>query len=225
MKYRRRIYYTETQKALMWDRWQKGETLATIARLFDRNHSSVERILQETGGIRPDPKRRSRLALTIAEREEISRGIATGLSVRAIATMLSRSPSTVSREINRNGGRHSYRASQADKAAWERACRPKSCKLVESKHLASIVARKLKLRWSPEQISGWLKRNYPDEQSHQVSHETIYRSLFIQARGALKKELHQCLRSKRAMRRSRHFGLKGRRMVSSRSSAHDTFLS
>jgi len=209
MKYRTRIYYTEEQKALMWDRWQRGDSLATIARLFDRGHSSVQGILQERGGIRPPQRRRSRRALTLSEREEISRGVASGHSLRTIAAALGRAPSTVSREIDRNGGRDRYRASQADQAAWDRAHRPKICKLVENRMLAHIVAQKLRRFWSPEQIAAWLKRKYPDDESKQVSHETIYRSLFIQARGALKKELLQYLRSKRAMRRSRHKSLKG----------------
>jgi IS30 family transposase len=204
MKQRPRIYYTEEQKALMWDRWKKGESLGSIARLFDRHHPSIERIIREHGGIRPPERRRSPCALTLAEREEISRGIAKGCSIRSIAASLSRAPSTISREIKRNGGQHSYRASQADRAAWDRAHRPKTCKLVENRALAQIVARKLQLEWSPEQIAGWLKHTYPDDERYQVSHETIYKSLFIQARGALKKELLQHLRRTRMMRRSRH---------------------
>jgi IS30 family transposase len=204
MKYRPRIYYTEEQKALMWDRWQKGESLNAIARLFDRHHPSIRRILAETGGIRPAPRRRSRLALSLAEREEISRDLAGCLSLRTIATRLGRSPSTISREVSRNGGRQGYRASQADQAAWDRAHRPKACKLVENRTLARLVARKLQLEWSPEQVAGWLKHTYPDNENYQVSHETIYKSLFIQARGALKKELLQHLRRTRGMRRSRH---------------------
>jgi len=204
MKYPTRIYYTETDKALMWDRWQEGESLNSIARHFGRSHSSIQGILARTGGIRPEPHRRSRLALTLAEREEISRGVVAGQSLRSIAASLGRVPSTVSREINRNGGRRGYRASKADQAAWDRAHRPKRCKLVENRALARIVAKKLKQSWSPEQIAGWLKRTYQDDENYQVSHETIYRSLFIQARGALKKELLQHLRRKRVMRRSRH---------------------
>ena len=200
----RRIYYTEEQKALMWDRWQKGESLNAIARLFDRHHPSIQRILAETGGIRPAPRRRSRLSLTLAEREDISRGVVAGRSIRSIASGLCRAPSTVSRETRRNGGLRRYRASKADQAAWGRAHRPKTCKLMENRALARIVASKLQLEWSPEQIAGWLKRTYPDDESYQVSHETIYRSLFIQARGALKKELLQHLRRTRGMRRSRH---------------------
>ena len=204
MKYRTRIYYTEEQKALMWDRWQKGDSLQQIAQLFDRNHSSVQRILAETGGIRPPQRRRSRLALTLAEREEISRAMVKGQSIRAIAMLLGRAPSTISREIMRNGGQDGYRASQADEAAWDRAHRPKTCKLVKNRVLARIVAGKLQMQWSPEQVAGWLKRTYPGDGNYQVSHETIYRSLFIQARGALKKELTQHLRRTRVMRRSRH---------------------
>ena len=204
MKQRPRIYYSNAQKSLMWDRWQKGDSTRAIARLFDRGHSSVQRILGETGGIRPAPRRRSRQALTLAEREEILRGLARQMSMRRIATKLGRSPSTVSREVNRNSGLKHYRASQAEQAAWDRAHRPKRCKLVQNRALARIVAEKLQLQWAPRQIAGWLKRTYPDDENFTVSHETIYKSLFIQARGALKKELLQHLRKTRAMRRSRH---------------------
>jgi len=204
MKQRPRIYYTETDKSLMWDRWQKGEFLQSIAQLFDRNHSSIAGVLSRTGGIRPPPRRRSRRALTLREREEISRGIAAGQSLRSIATTLGRAPSTVSREINRNGGRRRYRANKADQCAWDRAHRPKTCKLALNPALARIVAEKLQLQWAPRQIAGWLKHTYPDDETYQVSHETIYKTLFIQARGALKKDLLQHLRKTRAMRRSRH---------------------
>ena len=204
MKYRKRIYYTETDKGLMWDRWQKGESLNSIACHFDRHHSSIQGILSRTGGIRPPERRRSRLTLTLAEREEISRGVVAGQSIRSIASELGRAPSTVSREIKRNGGRRRYRASKAEQAAWDRAHRPKTCKLAQNRVLARIVAKKLQLEWSPRQIAGWLKRTYPDDETYQVSHETVYRSLFIQARGALKKELLQHLRRTRGMRRSRH---------------------
>ena len=204
MKQRPRIYYSDSQKALMWERWKQGATLHQIARLFDRAHTSVRGVLAETGGIRPPQRRRSARALTLAEREEISRAVVSGASVRSIAIQLGRAPSTVSREIRRNGGRDGYRATQADNAAWDRAHRPKHCKLAENPALARIVADKLRLLWSPEQISGWLQHTCPSDQSHHVSHETIYRTLFIQARGALKKELLQHLRRTRGMRRSRH---------------------
>jgi IS30 family transposase len=204
MKNRPRIYYTEEQKAMMWERWRKGESLQHIAQLFDRNHSSIQRILAETGGISPAQRCRSRLALTSSEREEISRYLVTGASLRSIAISLGRAPSTISREIKRNGGLVCYRANQADRHAWDRVRRPKRCRLIENPALAGIVAEKLQLEWSPEQIAGWLKHTYPGDEAHQVSHETIYRSLYIQARGALKKELTEHLRRTRVMRRSRH---------------------
>ena len=204
MKQRPRIYYTETDKSLMWDRWQQGESLNSIARVFDRHHSAIQGILSRTGGIRPPQRRRCRLALTLAEREEISRGVFAGQSLRSIAASLGRAPSSISREVRRNGGRRRYRASKAEQAAWHRAHRAKTCKLVQNRALARIVAKKLQLQWAPRQIAGWLKRTYPDDETYQVSHETIYRTLFIQARGALKKELLQHLRRTRAMRRSRH---------------------
>ena len=204
MVYRTRIKYTAAQKADIWNRWQRGESLNSIGRLFDRPSSSIFNMLAPTGGIRPPPRQRSRLALTLAEREEISRGLACRLSLRAIATQLGRSPSTISRELHRNGGATGYRAVKADQAAWDRARRPKRCKLACNRSLSRTIATKLRLLWSPHQIAGWLKREYPEDESHQVSHETIYRSLFIQARGVLKKELQQHLRSQRAIRRSRH---------------------
>jgi len=204
MKYPTRIYYTETDKAMMWDRWQKGESLNSIARHFGRSHSSIQGVFARTGGIRPAQRRRSRRVLSLAEREEISRGVVAGHSLRMIASSLGRAPSTVSREINRNGGRRQYRANQADQAAWERAHRAKTCKLKENPELAGIVTEKLQLQWAPRQIAGWLKVTYPDDENYQVSHETIYKSLFIQARGALKKELIKHLRRSRGMRRSRH---------------------
>lgn len=204
MKYRTRTYYTAQQKTLMWERWRKGDSLQQIAQLFGRNHSSVEGILSRTGGIEPRRRHRSRRSLSLAEREEISRGIVSGQSVRSIAASLQRAPSTVSREIRRNGSRRTYRAAPADQAAWERALRPKACKLVKHRDLARLVAQGLRAWWSPQQIAGWLKRAYPDDERYQVSHETIYRSLFIQARGALKKELLEYLRRTRTMRRSRH---------------------
>ncbi|SAL62234.1 transposase [Caballeronia turbans] len=204
MKQRRRIYYSESQKALMWERWRAGESLQHIAQLFDRNHSSVAGILAQTGGIRPPPRRRSKRSLTLAEREEISRGLAADDSIQSIARRLSRAPSTICREIKRNSGEKGYRADFGDELAWQRALRPKPCKLVATPALAKIVAAKLQLEWSPQQVAGWLKRTWPGNEGFHVSHETIYRTLFIQARGALKKELLEHLRRTRAMRRSRH---------------------
>jgi IS30 family transposase len=208
MVYRIRIKYSESQLKEIWDRWQRGETLNAIGRIFDRPSSSIFSMLAPTGGIRPRPRKRSPIALTLSEREEISRGIAKGHSVRDIAHYLGRAPSTVSREINRNGGYYQYRASDADIATWDRARRPKPCKLRLHPILKRLVVRKLKQNWSPEQIAGWLKDTYPDNGHKQVSHETIYKTLFIQARGALKKELQQYLRSQRAIRRSRQHSKK-----------------
>ena len=208
MKRRTRINYSASQRALMWDRWQRGDSLKSIGRLFERGSGSIYGILSVSGGIRPPPRKRSPLALTLAEREEISRGLANGHSMRSIANQIKRSPSTISREIHRNGGYDSYRATQADQAAWDRAHRPKLCKLARNRLLSRKVAAKIRLLWSPEQISGWLKIEFPGEEHNHVSHETIYRSLFIQARGVLKKELLQHLRSKRTIRRSRHASLK-----------------
>jgi len=204
MKYLKRTQSTETEKALMWERWRQGESLQAIAQLFDRNHSTVGGILSRTGGIRPLARHRSVLALKLSEREEISRGVIAGRSMRTLARALGRAPSTVSREIRRNGGWRAYRASEADALAWQRATRPKRCKLAQNRALARLVAEKLRLQWSPYQVAGWLKRRYPQDETRQVSHETIYRTLFIQARGALKKELLQHLRRTRVMRRSRH---------------------
>jgi len=205
MKRRPRIYYSGSQKALMWERWKQGWTLHEIGKLFDRPHTSIHRILAETGGFRPPQRSRASTALTLAEREEISRAMVAGESIRSTAARLGRAPSTISREIKRNGGSDGYRASLADEATWDRARRPKRCKLSENRTLARIVMDKLRVLWSPEQIAGWLRHTYPCDESHHVSHETIYRSLFIQARGALKKELLEHLRRTRGMRRSRHY--------------------
>lgn len=208
MSYRRRIYFTSEQKSDIWGRWQRGESMSSIGRLFDRESSSIYPLLSRTGGIRPPDRRRSRLALTLVEREIISRGVAACQSIRDISRELCRPASTVSREISRNGGYDKYRAADAEDQAWVRALRPKLCKLATNKTLQRVISNKLTIHWSPEQIAGWLKREYPDEEHNQVSHETIYRSLFVQARGVLKKNLLQYLRSKRTIRRSKHASLK-----------------
>ena len=208
MSYRRRIYFTNKQKADIWDRWQRGESMSSIGRGFDRDSSSIYPLISRTGGVRPLDRKRSRLSLTLVEREIISRGIAACQSVREIARDICRPASTVSREINRNGGSDKYRAVDAEDQAWVRALRPKLCKLTGNTFLQRVISNKLIILWSPEQIAGWLKRTYPREEANQVSHETIYRSLFVQARGVLKKELLQYLRSKRTMRRPKHSSLK-----------------
>ena len=209
MKYRTRTFYTDKQKSEMWDRWQRGESMSSIGRHFDRASSSIFPHLAVTGGIRPPARTRSRFALTLIEREEISRGLAAKRSFRSIARTLRRSPSTISREVHRNGGRQAYRAAPSDQRAWDCAKRPKSCKLSFNAPLCHWISRKLRLKWSPEQIAGWLKRKHPNEEQNRVSHETIYRSLYVQSRGVLKKELQECLRSPRAIRRSRHATQKG----------------
>src|SRR5271168_5650818 len=192
------------QRTEMWRRWKAGESLHEIGRAFGKDHGSIQFLLSKRGGIAPPVRRRSLRTLTLAEREDISRGIASGLSIREIASGLQRPVSTVSREVARHGGRPLYRASEADRQAWESALRPKACLLANHEELRTIVASKLILDWSPQQVSKWLKVHYPSNESMRVSHETIYRSLFIQARGVLKKELVQHLRSKRSIRRSRH---------------------
>jgi IS30 family transposase len=194
--------FTAAEKTELWDRWQRGESLKAIGRAFGKPSSSIYNQVAPHGGIRPLPRRRSRLALTLLEREEISRGVAAHQSARSMARLLGRSASTVSRELKRNGGYDGYRAAPADEQAWVRTHRPKRCKLAINPWLRQAVASKLRLNWAPEQIAGWLKRSHPGDESHCVSHETIYRSLFVQARGVLKKELLGHLRSKRAIRRS-----------------------
>ena len=200
----KRFGLSAAQKGDMWRRWKAGQSLHEIGRAFGKEHSSIRCLVSRYGGFVPAVRRRSLLALTLREREEISRGLVSGSSIRTIAKGLDRAVSTVSREVARHGGRSVYRANQADSEAWESALRPKRCLLSIHVKLRKIVASKLILDWSPEQISGWLKTQYPDDESLRVSHETIYRSLFIQARGALKKELLDHLRSKRRIRRSQH---------------------
>jgi IS30 family transposase len=205
---RRRRMFTATESAEVWDRWQRGEGLKLIGRVFGRHSSAIFAHLKPHGGIRPVPRRRSRRMLSLDNREEISRGVACGVSLRSIARSLGRAPSTVCRELHRNGGHRRYRAAAADKRAWDRALRPKACKLATHDQLRQLVAARLSDNWSPQQIAGWLKHTYPGDEAHQVSHETIYRSLFVQARGVLKKDLQAHLRSGRAIRRSRHAGSK-----------------
>jgi len=191
------------QKAELWRRWKNGQSLSDIGRALGKHAGSVHGVVASNGGIAPLARCRSRLALNLAEREEISRGLAVSASMRQIAITIGRAPSTVSREIARNGGRNKYRAYEADSQARDQAKRPKQCRLGMNHNLQNVVAAKLSLDWSPEQIAGWLKLGFPDDKSMRVSHETIYRSLFIQARGVLKKELISHLRSRRMMRRGK----------------------
>ncbi len=196
-------------KKELWERWRAGESVSDIARALKKPPGSIHGMLRATGGISPPQRRRRRCALTPAEREEISRGLASGDSMRAIAARLGRPASTVSREVGRNGGRKDYRATKADERAWERARRTKRCVLSVNARLRNLVAEKLRENWSPEQISGWLRRRYPDDEAMRISHETIYRTLFVQARGALKRELLSHLRSRRMMRKSRRASTAG----------------
>ncbi len=187
MDQRFRRGFTAAEKTELWDRWQRGESLKAIGRAFGKPSSSIYHQVAPHGGIRPSPRRRSRLALTLAEREEISRGIAAHQSCRLMARLLGRSASTVSRELNRNGGYDGYRAALADENAWARVRRPKRCKLANSPWLRRSVASKLRLNWSPEQVAGWLKRSHPDDENYRVSHETIYRSLLFKPAGYLRR--------------------------------------
>lgn len=205
----RKRLFLEAHCRELWRMYRAGESVLAIGRALGRGNAAVHRVLQTTGGISPAVRRRSPRVLSIGEREEISRGLAAGSSIRAIARGLNRAPSTVSQEVSRHGGREHYRASRADAAAWESARRPKRCLLSRNLQLQGIVARKLKQDWAPQQIAGWLKIEYPENPELWVSHETIYRSLFVQARGALKRELIGHLRSKRRIRRSRHATARG----------------
>jgi len=218
-----RVLFTAAQKAELWERWKNGQSAAAISRALERkNKTGVERIVVLHGGIVPVPRRRALAALRLEEREEISRGIAVGGSIRQIAQGLGRAPSTVSREIRRNGGDQAYRANRADRRAWERALRPKPCRLALHRELRWRVAQKLALQWSPQQISGWLKQEFPTHQDMQISHEAIYRSLFIQTRGVLKKELTAQLRTERRMRRPKNHNAKSGQghMPSSKGHSH-----
>jgi len=200
----KRMNFSAAERAALWQRWKQGESVSSIARVMEREPGTIHSFLTASGGIARSPRHRNGKALTLAEREEISRGLSAGLSIRAIARGIGRAPSTASREVRRNHGRGRYRATSADNRAWSSARRPKVCKLATAVRLRSIVAEKLGIDWSPEQIAGWLKIRFPGDSAMQVSHETIYRTLFVQTRGALKAELVKHLRSGRMMRRSRH---------------------
>jgi IS30 family transposase len=197
------------QKRELWRRWKAGQSLSEIGRALDKRASNVYAVLATNGGYLPPQRRRAPRVLSLTEREEISRGLAAQTSLRSIARRLGRSPSTISREVARHGGRRGYRALRADRRAWRRAQRPKPCKLAREPRLRELVAAKLAKDWSPEQISGWLASSFPQEQALQVSTETIYKSLFIQARGVLRKELCAHLRTRRPIRRGKGASCKG----------------
>lgn len=197
------VRFSEQEKETIWTMREAGVPVKRIARHLGRQNSSLRKFIADAGGKRPTARERSPLRLSLTEREEISRGLAAGSSLRRIATGIGRAPSTVCREVNNNGGRRRYRAAAADRAALRRALRPKPAKLAQCRRLRRVVEAKLEELWSPEQISAWLALEYPDDPEMRVSHETIYQSLFVQGRGALRHELHSCLRSGRAMRRAK----------------------
>lgn len=198
-----RPWMSWSQRNELWRRWREGASFTDIAQALQREPSRIYGIVAAEGGIAPPPRRRSRLALSLSEREEISRTIARGASVRAVARQLQRAPSTISREIRRHGGRRRYRAHRADRRAWTRTRRPKVCRLATRPALRRVVAAKLARHWSPQQIAGWLRVTFPGDPDMQVSHETIYRSLFVQSRGVLKRELVQHLRRQQQFRHAR----------------------
>jgi IS30 family transposase len=209
MARRKRREYSALERRELWDRWRRGESISDIGRALDRAPGTIHCTIRQHGGVAPRERRRSRIALSLCEREEISRGVAAGHSARRIAAGLDRSPSTISRELGRHGGRRRYRAADADRQAWDQSRRPKPCRLATNVRLRGVVAKKLAQEWSPEQISGWLVVTYPGDETMRVSPETIYRTLFIQARGALKKELVSHLRRVRSIRRSKHASTEG----------------
>jgi IS30 family transposase len=211
MSRQQRAWLSAEHKKRLWDQWRRGDSIAEIARGLGRYPATVRWVLKTHGGISPRERRRSDRTLSLIERETLSRGLAQGRPLRRLAEEMGRSPSTISREVKRNGGRERYRAEQADKRAWVSASRPKVCVLVSRRRLQRIVAAKLKSNWSPEQIAQWLKLEYPDDEMMRVSHETIYRSLYVQTRGALKKELMAHLRFQRLMRQSKRVRSEGGR--------------
>lgn len=204
-----RSSFSAQERTALWIKWKAGESISEISRALDKDYTTIRHVIGAHGGIAPAPRRRSRLTLTLDEREEISRGIAANLPIQEIARQLGRAASTISRELKRHGGREQYRATSADAKAWEHARRPKPCKLALNDRLQQSVAEKLQLYWSPRQISGWLQRCFPDDPAMHVSHETIYRSLFVQARGVLKKELIGHLRVRHTTRRAKASSMKG----------------
>lgn len=214
-------YYTAAEKAEIWERRRRGESASVIARGIGRHRNAVREYLKQTGGVRPRPRRRSPRELSVVEREEISRGLAAGESCRRIAGRIGRAHTTVAREVGRNGGRHRYRAAEAEKATLRRHRRPKPSKFKLSPGLRAAVVERLEKNWSPEQISAWLKLEYPDDPEMQVSHETIYLSLYVQSRGTMRKELARHLRTHRSFRQPKkpqpaNRGIRDRILISER---------
>jgi len=199
----KRRNFSQQEKQELWKRWKSGQSLSEIGRALGRHAATISGILDLNGGFLPAKRSRSKHHLSLEEREEISRELITGTSIRKIASKLGRSPSTISREISRNHGVDQYRAVSADKRAWIKGCRPQKCKLQLNTALCKLVAKKLQMEWSPEQISGWLSIKKPSDPKMQISPETIYKTLYMQARTVLDKKLTQHLRRKRRIRGAR----------------------
>lgn len=200
---KKRLNFTDNESQEVWRRWKLGQSLSEIGRALERKAATIHGHIEAEGGYAPATRKRKQVGLTMEEREEISRALAAGSSFREIAVAMRRAPSTISREVAKNGGRTRYRATSAESRAWKQSTRPKVCKLAENARLQRLVTHKLQLDWSPEQIAGWLRIEYPDDPFMNISAETIYRSLFVQTRGVLKQELRSHLRSRRRMRRAR----------------------
>lgn len=211
MAQRGRPGLSDREKKELWSRWRRGQSLSDIGRALGKHAASIFGVIAATGGITPASRRRSASALTPREREEISLGLAKGRTIRAFAARLRRTPSTVSREISRNGGVKKYRAARADERAWAKAKRPKASLLARSPVLRRLVAAKLQDDWSPEQIAGWLEAEFANDPEMRVSHETIYRSLYLQTQGALHRQLIRKLRTKRLMRKGKRATNSGQR--------------
>ena len=200
---RRYVALSAEDRAVLWGGWARGETMQHLSRALGCPRSTVWWEITRRGGMAPRAWQRAACALTAAEREEISRGLVAGESLRSMARRVGRAPSTISREIRRHGGGQEYRASQAEATACQRARRPKPGRLVAHRRLRQLVDRKLRADWSPQQIAVWLVTTFPDDPALHVSHETIYRTLYCQARGALKRDLVAHLRRQRGVRRPR----------------------
>lgn len=203
--------FTEEEQHQCWQLWRQGFGFSDIARELESKPGTVFGIIRLNGGFSPPQRNRNQQHLTLLEREEISRGVAQGSSIRHIAAKLNRAPSTVSRELSRHGGAKGYRATNADQLAWKNASRPKPCKLASSPDLCDLITDKLQHKWSPQQISGWLTQHWVDNKRMQISHETIYKSLYLQARGVLKKELMKQLRYGHKMRHTKLHSTRGDR--------------
>lgn len=203
--------FTTQERDIVFDLWKQGAGFSDIARITDSKPGSIFTILKEHGGIKPEKRKRRSNHLSIEEREEIRASLSAKMSLRAIAKELNRSPSTISREVNRNRGRRYYKAIDANRRAWRMAKRPKPCALALNLELRALVTERLQLNWSPSQISGWLKVNMPRRKRMQLSHETIYKTLYVRSRKTLDNALMQHLRRAHRMRQSKRHSRSGDR--------------